>query len=75
MTGPFTPPGTSGYYRGTYLLAIQVDLFGYGGVVNNQPYNPVSYVVYKAKIWTSGTWVEHSWTLNATDVYHWVQNY
>lgn len=75
VTGPFTPPGVSGYYRGKYLLALQVDLFGYGGAVNNYPWNPSPWVVYKAKIWTSGTWVEHSWTLYATDVYHWIQNY
>lgn len=75
VTGPFTPPGTSGYYVGTYLLARQVDLFGNGGVVNNQPWNPSPWVVYKAQTWSGSAWVEHSWTLNASDIYHWVQNY
>lgn len=75
VTGPFLPPGQSGYYVGTYLLALQDDLFGPQGQINNAPYNPSPSVIYHARLWENGGWVPHGWTLNATDVYHWVQNY
>lgn len=75
VTGPYNPPGATGYYVGAFQQARQVTLFGNGGVTYNAPYNPSPWVVYKAQIWSGSAWVEHSWTLNATDVYHWVQNY
>jgi hypothetical protein len=78
----YTVPGTSGYYEGSeYPLGNvsqvrYVDFYGYGGTINNAPYNHVAWVTVVADVKAvGGSWVRHSWTLYATDVYHWVQNY
>jgi hypothetical protein len=69
------PPGTSGYYIGTYPNNEFVDIYGSGGVVNNDPWNPASWVRVVVAVSSWGVYVQHRWLMNASDPYTWTQEY
>jgi len=69
------PPGTSGYYIGTYRLNMFADIYGYAGAINNDPWNPSPWVRVVAYTQSWAQWVQHRWLLNASNPYSWTQEY